>query len=118
MTPARVLVAGMFWRLFGTRRSGALLLDAFTTGSEQNRMLAGMSLVRAGDRSFDLIERKISEGDGEASLVRLLPDIDDQRSRPTLARLADGTDPEVAAVANQCLAAIERQDSVDQDVVE
>lgn len=108
----------MLWRLFGTHRSGAVLLDAFTTGSEQNRMLAGMSLVRAGERSFDLIERKIDEGDAGASLVRLLPDIDNRRSRSALERLADGTDPQVAAAARQCLAAIERQDSVDQDVVE
>lgn len=118
MTPARVLVAGLTWRVLGTRRSAAVLLDAFTAGDEQNRMLAGMSLVRAGARSFDLIEREIEKGDAGASLVRLLPDIDDKRSRSTLERLAGGGDEEMADAARQCLAAIQRQESIDQDAIE
>jgi hypothetical protein len=118
VTPARVLVAGLAWRLLGTRRSGAALLNAFTTADEQNRMLAGMSLVRAGARSFDLIEREIEQGDAAASLVRLLPDIDDKRSRSTLERLASGDDEELADAARQCLAAMQRQESLDQDAIE
>ena len=118
MTPVRVLVAGLTWRLLGTHRSAAVLLDAFTAGDEQNRMLAGLSLVRAGARSFDLIEREIDRGDAGAALVRLLPDIDHTRSRSMLERLAGGGDDEIAAAARQCLAAMQRQESVDQDAVE
>ena len=59
MTPARVLAAGVLWRLFGRRASARTLLEAFAADNEQNRMLAGISLVRAGQRSFDLIENEI-----------------------------------------------------------
>ncbi len=90
-----------------------MLLDAFTGGSEQNRMLAGMSLVRAGERSFDLIEQQLEQGGAAASLVRLLPDIDDQRSRSILERLAAGEDEEMARASQRCLEALERQDSLD-----
>jgi len=118
MTPARVLLAGLTWRLLGTQRSATVLLQAFTQGDEQNRMLAGMSLVRAGGRSFDLIEREIEQGDAAASLVRLLPDIDDDRSRATLERLAGSGDEALADSARQCLAALRRQQSPGQDAIE
>ena len=95
-----------------------MLLEAFTSGNEQNRMLSGMSLVRAGARSFDLILREIEQGGNAAGLVRLLPDIDDRRSRPILEQVAAGQDPEAAEAARQCLATLERQDLLDKDGVE
>ena len=103
------MAAGFVWRLFGTRRSAAVLLEAFARGDEQNRMLAGMSLVRAGARSFDLIQQEIEKGSDAARLVRLLPDIDHRRSRSILERLAAGQDPEAAEAAQQCLTALDRQ---------
>jgi hypothetical protein len=48
-------------------------------------------------------------------LIRLLPDIDDQASRPVLERLAGGDDKELAAVANQCIAMIDRIAFVDEN---
>ena len=76
MTPARVLMAGVLWRLFGRRASAATLLEAFAADNEQNRVLAGMSLVRAGGRTFDLIESEIAAGRASPRVLRLLPDID------------------------------------------
>ncbi|MGB5490238.1 MAG: hypothetical protein WBM76_05360, partial [Woeseiaceae bacterium] len=55
LSPFRVIAAGTSWRLFGSRRAGEILLQAVSGGDEQNRMLAGMSLVKGGQRSFDLI---------------------------------------------------------------
>lgn len=95
-----------------------MLLKAYTGANEQNRMLAGMSLVRGGARSFDLIQQEIEQGSNVAGLVRLLPDIDDRRSRSILERLAAGQDPDAAAAAKQCLAALQRQDSLDKDAIE
>ena len=115
MTPGRVLAAGLLWRLFGVRGSGETLVQAFAADDEQNRMLAGISLVKAGHRSFDLIEQKVEQGQASASLIRLLPDIDDQASRPVLERLAGGDDKELAAVANQCIAMIDRIAFVDEN---
>jgi len=103
------------WRLFGTRQSAETLFDAMSGESEQNRMLAGISLVKGGQRSFDFIEQKIEQGKASALLIRLLPDIDDQASRAVLERIAGRDDKELATVANQCIAMIDRIALVDEN---
>jgi radical SAM superfamily enzyme with C-terminal helix-hairpin-helix motif len=107
VTPARVLVAGVLWRLFGRKASADTLLQAFSGASEQNRMLAGMSLVGAGRRSFELIENRVESGSVSPRLLRLLPDIDENRARRVIAPLAQG-EGELGAVARDCLSTLDR----------
>jgi radical SAM superfamily enzyme with C-terminal helix-hairpin-helix motif len=107
VTPLRVLSAGVLWRLFGRRASAETLLEAFATGSEQSRMLAGMSLVRAGERSFDLIASEIEAGQASPGVLRLLPDIDHERARDVIAPVAAG-EGELAAAARECMGTLDR----------
>lgn len=107
MTPIRVLMAGVLWRGFGRGKSARTLLEAFSGDNEQNRMLAGMSLVRAGERSFDLLEKEIASGRAVPSLLRLLPDIDHERARTVITPLAAG-EGEIASAARDCLAMLDR----------
>ncbi len=107
MTPARVLAAGVLWRLFGRRASARTLLEAFAADNEQNRMLAGISLVRAGQRSFDLIENEIQRGKAPPKLLRLLGDIDEQRARQVMQPIAAGDDA-LAPAARECIATLDR----------
>lgn len=101
-------MAGAAWRLFGSKKSAEKLLDAMEGGDEQNRMLAGMSLVKAGKRSFDLIEQKIEAGEATPPVVCLLPDLDGPRTRQVIARiLADGPD-ELHEAARQCTDLLDR----------
>lgn len=80
---------------------------------EQNRMLAGISLIKAGQRSFDLIEERIEAGTASPGVVRLLPDIDSERSRSLLARMARGEPGELTEAARECIDLIERIDSME-----
>ena len=107
MTPVRVLAAGALWRTLGLGGSARTLLQAFACDNEQNRMLAGMSLVRAGQRSFDLIEREIAAGRATPGMLRLLPDIDHERARSVIAPLAEGEE-ELAAAAQACMSTLDR----------
>lgn len=100
-------MAGVLWRTFGRGKSAGTLLDAFSGDNEQNRMLAGMSLVRAGERSFDLLEKEIAAGRAEPTLLRLLPDIDHDRARTVITPLAAG-EGEIAVAARDCLAMLDR----------
>ena len=86
----KVFAAGARWRLFGSERAGETLLDAVAGQDEQNRMLAGISLVKAGQRSLDLIEEKIAAGEATAPVIRLLPDIAGERARGLLEQIAAG----------------------------
>jgi len=104
----RVLAAGASWRLFGSARAGATLLDAVAGDDEQNRMLAGIALVKAGQRSFDLIEEKIAAGEATAPLIRLLPDIGGEQARGLLEQVAAGEARGEADAATDCIELLDR----------
>jgi hypothetical protein len=114
VTPARVLAAGLMWRLFGTRRSAETLFDAMSGESEQNRMLAGISLVKGGRRSFDFIEQKVEAGDATPPVIRLLSDIDASAARDVLNRVAD-SQSELAETARQCIDTLDRIEAFDKE---
>ena len=114
MTPVRVLAAGFMWRLFGTRQSVETLFEAMSGTNEQNRMLAGISLVKGGQRSFDFIEQKLAAGDATPTLIRLLPDIDASAARDILNRVAD-SQGELAETASECIDTLDRIEAFDEE---
>ena len=115
ISPIRVFVAGTSWRLFGSRRAGQILLNAMASDDEQNRMLAGMSLVKAGRRSFELIEKKLQTGEVSAPIIRLLPDIGGPEARVALDKIAGGAPGEMSDTARQCIELMNRMDTLEQD---
>lgn len=115
VSPFRVMAAGTSWRLFGSARAAETLLTAISSGNEQNQMLAGMSLIKAGQRSFDLIQDKIEAGEANTRVVRLLPDIDAKRARPLLEKIARGKPGELTDTARQCIDLMDRIDALEDD---
>jgi hypothetical protein len=101
-------MAGVSWRLFGSRRAGEILLRALASEDEQNRMLAGMSLVKAGDRSLRLIEKKLNDEKGSVPLVRLLPDIGGEDARGLLETIVARNSGEMAEAATECIDLLDR----------
>ena len=112
LSPLRVIAAGIAWRMFGSRKSGSLLLQAMDSDDEKNRMLAGMSLVKAGDRSFRLIEEEVNDENASASLIRLLPDIGGEEARKLLEGIAAGDSHECAEAATECIDLLDRMRSL------
>ena len=109
---ANLIRAGFAWRAFGSSGAGATLLDAITANDEQERMLAGMSLVKAGDRSLDLIEEAYAAGNATPQLVRLVADIGGPRARPMLTEMAAEPGP-VADAASDSLDLLDRVDRLE-----
>ena len=110
-SPLSLIAAGTAWRIFGSKKSAEKLLAAVDSDDEQNRMIAGMSLVKAGDRTFDLIERKIEAGEATPLVVSLLPDLDGPRTRQILTRiLADGPE-NLRETARQCIELLDRMET-------
>ena len=101
------------WRLFGTRQSAETLFDAMSGENEQNRMLAGISLVKGGQRSFDFIEQKVEAGNATPPMLRLLPDIDPGAARGVLSRVVD-SQGELAETARQCIDTLDRIEAFDE----
>ena len=109
------MAAGASWRVFGSRRAAETLLRAMSADDEQSRMLAGMSLVKAGQRSFDMIENKIEAGQASAPVIRLLSDIDGPKARAVLRRIAAGEPGELKNAAEECIDLLDRMDAVDPE---
>lgn len=103
----KVIGAGVAWRTVGSESAGAKLLDAFRSDDEQKRTLAGISLVKAGERSVDLIEQARSTGSLTPDLVRLLADIGGPKSQALLSDLA-GEEGPVAKAAVESLELLEQ----------
>ena len=108
----KVISAGVAWRTVGAESAGDALLQAFGSGDEQTRTLAGMSCGQAGERSINLIEKAKSEGRLTPPLVRLLADIGGPRSRGLLAEIATGSGP-VPAAACESLNLLDQIDGLD-----
>jgi len=108
------LIAGTRWRLFGSSGAADTLLDAMDGDDEQQRMIAGMSLVKAGQRSLDLIERKIEAGAATAPVIRLLPDIGGERARSLLESVADSASADLRKEAHECIDLLDRIEELDE----
>ena len=98
----KAFVAGSVWRTAGTRWAGTTLLDEFAHGDEQTRALAGMFLVKAGDRTVELIGDEVRAGSAGANAVGLIGDVGTPSARAELVRLSEG-EGEIAAAAQASL---------------
>ena len=110
----KVIGAGLAFRSAGTEGAGYTLLDAFSGDDEQEKMLAGISLVKAGERSVDLIDKAAKTGRLTPDVVRLLADIGGPRSRDLLTELSGGAGP-VAAAATESLEVLDQIEAVEGD---
>jgi hypothetical protein len=100
---AKLLAAGSAWRLTGLDAVGRSLVVAVAGGGEDEQTLAGILLVKAGDRSVPLITEAISAGATCPELVDVLASIGTETARAALDRATHAPSPEVAAAAEQAL---------------
>jgi len=110
----KVIGAGLVFRSTGTESAGYALLDAFSGEDEQKKMLAGISLVKAGERSLDLIEKAHKTGRLTPDVVRLLADIGGSRSRALLTELSGEAGP-VSTAARESLEVLDQIEEVAGD---
>lgn len=110
---ARLLVVGTTWRLTGITAAGDALVTAVTAGGESDRMLAGMLLVRAGDRSVRVVAEAILAGRAATDLVDVLASIDTDQSRAALVRVSQAPQAVVApGVTDAAAAALRTLDEI------
>lgn len=107
----KVIGAGVAWRTFGSEAAGKTLLEAVAGDDEQERALAGMSIVKAGERSIALIENARVSGTLTPPVVRLLADIGGSRSRALLSEIAAEEGP-LVETAVESLDLLDRIDTL------
>jgi hypothetical protein len=104
---AKLLAAGAAWRLTGLPPAGNALVGAVVDGAESEQALAGILLVKAGDRSVPLVRDSISRGARAPELVDVLASIGTGAARSALERLAAAASGEMAAAAEQAVATLD-----------
>ncbi|HEX9645180.1 MAG TPA: hypothetical protein VGC11_14410 [Acidimicrobiia bacterium] len=100
---AKVLGAAAVWRLTGVSAAGRTLVDAAASGDESAGALAGVLLVRSGDRAVDLVATALASGDVDPALVDVLTSIGTPAARHSLESLSSSSDPQTAAAAAAAL---------------
>lgn len=100
---AKLLAAGAAWRTFGAPSAGRSLVRALVSGTEDEQMLAGMLLVKAGDRSVPLLTQAISTGAASPQVVDVLASIGTEPARAALERATRAPAADVAAAAGKAL---------------
>jgi|GEM_PF-1607496 len=100
---ATVLAAGAAWRLVGLGAAGRALVANVSTGGETERTLAGMLLVRAGDRSVPVVVDAINAGATTPDLVDVLASIGTESARIALEGVARLPGADIGAAARQAL---------------
>lgn len=100
---ARVLAAGAAWRVAGPEWAGRTLVEALGHGDDDARTIAGMSLVRAGDRSLPLLEAAVAVEPDPADFIDVIASIGTDRARDALAQLTESDRPGAAEAAGSAL---------------
>lgn len=108
----KVLLAGTTWRTFGLNDAGRTLLEVMSGSDEQERMLAGMSLVKAGGRSIDLIQEAIASNRASPAIIRLLADLGGPKAHSILEEVANGEQRELKDAAEKSLNLLNRIDAL------
>jgi hypothetical protein len=87
-TSVGILAAGATWRLTGVPAAGQALISAATTGNENNRVLAKMLLVKAGNRSVPVLTTALLADPAAVGLVEVLASIGTEEASAALLELA------------------------------
>ncbi len=112
---ARLLTAGAAWRIAGARPAGRALVAALARDDETERTVAGIMLVRAGDRSVPLVAEALLEGGSPDDLVPVLSSIGTDAARSALGTVAASTGPTVGEPARESAAqALRTLDEIDR----
>lgn len=109
LSAARLLATGATWRATGTRAAGRALVRGAATGGTDDRVLAGILLTRAGDRSVPLIRDALATADVPTVLVDVLASIGTPAARAALDDAARAERADLATAARRALDALDQQ---------
>jgi hypothetical protein len=110
---ARLLAAGVAWRLTGATPAGRALVGGLAEGDEAERAVAGIQLARAGDRSVPLLIEALYAGAAPDLAADVLASIGTEEARRALHRVA--TEPGVHPAGRESAArALRTLDEIDR----
>jgi HEAT repeat protein len=100
---AQVMGAGAAWLLTGSQTIGRTLIRALTSEGEDERAIAGMFLVKGGERGRRLVSDALHRGVESEELITVLQSIGGPEAEAELAELAQHEDRPVSGSAKRAL---------------
>lgn len=96
---AGLFAANAVWRATGSQSAGRTLLNALGSPDPNIRTIAGMFLVRAGEKAVPLIEEAIHRQLNLPQVLVMAGDIGSKKLEPELQKFKDHPDPQVSRAA-------------------
>jgi hypothetical protein len=100
------LAKGALWRVTGSNRLAASLINTATVGDEDSSTVAAIMLTKGGERAIGPVAAAIAGGN--ARLVGVLVSIGTDEARSALMRLTTSSDSDVAEAARRGVERIDR----------
>ncbi|MCC6713898.1 MAG: hypothetical protein IT496_01595 [Gammaproteobacteria bacterium] len=104
----KLFAAHCLWRVTGAKSAGRVLIRGLTSSEENNRLIAGMLLVRSGAKASPLYREALERGSPPPLLLRVIGDGGVRDLHSQIARYLDSNDPNVARAAAYALDALKR----------
>jgi hypothetical protein len=101
---AALLAAAAAWRL-GATSAGRRLVDALSSSDENERLIAGMMLVKGGEKAVPLLRDELQHPRNLPHLLRVIGDAAPEAFMDALERYAADDDPAVRRAAQDGLKA-------------
>jgi HEAT repeat protein len=95
---AGLFAANVLWKA-GSQAAGRRLLNALTSPDPNVRSIAGMFLVRGGERAVPLIEEAIHQQLNLPQVLVMAGDIGSKKLEPELQKFTAHPDPQVSRAA-------------------
>ena len=105
---AKLFIANLLWRGLWLEPAGLALVSGLESSDENNRVIAGMFLVRGGRRSFPLVKKALESHRGLPLILTVVGDLGVRDVAADLERYAADDDPQVAQAARDALRALSR----------
>lgn len=102
-----LFVSNAVWRLAGLRAAGRVLVRALGSKDESTRTMAGMLIVRAGQKSEPLLQEELDKRANLPVVLAVIGSIGDPKFEAKLRGLSLDADPDVAKAAKDALQLIE-----------
>ena len=100
---ARLFACHALWRFARLRPAGRAVVTALGSKDPTVRTIAGMFLVKSGNRSLPLLREALEGGKNLPMVLAVLGDVGDRETEELLSPFSQDADPKVAQAAQDAL---------------
>lgn len=100
---AKLFASYFVWRWTRLAPAGRALIDGLNSTDPNNRMIAGMFLVRGGARGLPLVRNALERGLGLPVILNVAGDLGSAELIPVVERYTRSDDQQIARQASQTL---------------